>query len=245
MVKSVLPCLVIVRRQHVPSLFHPSALPAPSLFAKTANSPYFVFNHFRTLLHSCTPRVLLISFLFFRLRTLCEKQGGVGVLFPNWNPTPSPSPRPAPLPSLSPSIPAALRPQKIRPAASSHKWKPFSFHRFPPDTTATCARCAGGPWRLRRRSGRLLLGRRICGGRECRGRGGRERRGIFLACGIRCVAARIVWRTARHRSCRFLSAAPLRLAPAACSGFAVPASASFRAPSEPAASRRALPPRTI
>src|SRR5712664_4877462 len=84
MVKSVLPCLVIVRRQPVPSLFHPSALPAPSLFAKTANSPYFVFNHFRTLLHSCTPRVLLISFLFFRLRTLCEKQGGVGVFESVW-----------------------------------------------------------------------------------------------------------------------------------------------------------------
>src|SRR6267143_250523 len=129
MVKSVLPCLVIVRRQPVPSLFHPSALPAPSLFAKTANSPYFVFNHFRTLLHSCTPRVLLISFLFFRLRTLCEKQGGVGVLFPNWNPTPSPSPRPAPLPSLSPSIRGGRRPRKSPRGGGCCRWMPFSFSR--------------------------------------------------------------------------------------------------------------------
>src|SRR6266446_3521873 len=244
MVKSVLLCLVIVRRQPVPSLFHPSALPAPSLFAKTANSPYFVFNHFRTLLHSCTPRVLLISFLFFRLRTLCEKQGGVGVFFPNWNPTPSPSPLPARLPSLSPSIPAALRPQKIRPAASSHKWKPFSFHRFPPDTTATCARCAGGPWRLRRRSERLLRGRRRCAGRECRGRGDHERRGIFLAYGSRCAGGQIVWRTAHRRSCRFPSAAPLPLAPAACYCSAAPASASFHARNALAASAPARRPHT-
>src|SRR5467141_3700528 len=244
MVKSVLPCLVIVRRQPVPSLFHPSALHAPSLFAKTANSPYFVFNHFRTLLHSCTPRVLLISFLFFRLRTLCEKQGGVGVLFPNWNPTPSPSPRPAPLPSLSPSIRGGRRPRKSPRGGGCCRWKPFSSHRSfclhrGCDTTATCARCAGGPWRLRRRSERLLRGRRRCAGRECRGRGGREQHGIFLACGIRCAGERIVWHTARRRSCRFPSAAPLPLAPTACYRSAAPASASFHGWSAPAASAHA------
>src|SRR6266849_8373432 len=103
MVISVLPCLMIVRRQPVRSSRPTSFPPAsPSLFAKSANFPPFLFNHFRTLLRSCNQRLSLISFPFFRLRTLSEKQGGVGVFFPNWTATRSQSPRPAPLPSLSP-----------------------------------------------------------------------------------------------------------------------------------------------
>src|SRR5229473_3173009 len=109
----------------------------------------------------------------------------------------------------------------------------------------TCALpISGGPWRLRRKSGRLLQVQMICGGRECRGRGDRGRRGIFLACGFGCADGRTVSHTWRRRSCRFLSDAPSPLGPAACYRRGAPACASSHAPNARGASAPAPPPHT-
>src|SRR6267378_6831839 len=126
----MLPCLVIVRRQPVPSFFYSSGPPAPSLFAKTANFPPLVFNFvlcFHILAHSfalfCTHKKLN-SFLFKRLRTLRQKTelpyrpiSPLAVPFWNGSPIPMGLLHPERLRASAPSIPAALRPPKIPPAA--------------------------------------------------------------------------------------------------------------------------------
>ena len=93
MVKSVLPCFVVIRRQPVLSFrstFSSSA--SPSLFARTAKFPPFLFNQFRNLVsnqttirplfsYPCTLFCTLknhISPVFKRFRTLCPKPPGVG-----------------------------------------------------------------------------------------------------------------------------------------------------------------------
>ena len=88
----MLPCFVTVRRQSAPPRFRSSAPPVSPLFAKSANFPLFVFNHFCVLASSEKSSSPLFSYscklfcasknhissVFKRFRTLRKKPPGVG-----------------------------------------------------------------------------------------------------------------------------------------------------------------------
>src|SRR5712692_122886 len=168
---------------------------------------------------------------------LLRKLPGVYPKFPNWKTTLGLPP--ARLPLLSPSTPAAPRPQRTLPARGSRIWKPFSFHQSPRETPATCVRSAGAPWWLHRFVRPIPSAPPQYAGQGRRVPASLGRSEICPACVFPFAAAQTASHIARHRSCRFLSTALSPLAPAICCRSAAPAFVSSRARNALAASTRA------
>src|SRR6266446_1655470 len=139
---------------------------------------------------------------------------------------------------------AARRPPKSPREAGCDTPTPFSFHRFRRGRNATSFQFGAAPWPPHRPSWQFLPAPLQYAGPEFLAPASRAQSGIYLACAIRCVAARTASHTARHRSSRFLSGEPSRVARAVCCRCAARAFSSSRGRNAPAAPARAPLPRT-
>src|SRR6266446_7379760 len=115
----------------------------------------------------------------------------------------------------------------------------FCFQTIP-----TSFQFGAAPWPPHRPSWQFLPAPLQYAGPEFLAPASRAQSGIYLACAIRCVAARTASHTARHRSSRFLSGEPSRVARAVCCRCAARAFSSSRGRNAPAAPARAPLPRT-